>query len=116
MDALELQRYFQIDDLLSPETASHIYEKTSELLNSKNYSVRNLVRKMKVKVIVTTDDPADDLKHHKKIKEDGFEVKVLPAFSSRQSNGSFKCYYFQCIYQQAGENICYIHHGLQILP
>ena len=29
---------------------------------------------------MTTDDPADDLKHHKKIKEDGFEVKVLPAF------------------------------------
>ena len=35
---------------------------------------------MNVKVICTTDDPTDTLEHHKKIKEDKFEIKVLPAF------------------------------------
>ena len=35
---------------------------------------------MKVEVVCTTDDPIDDLRHHKNIAEDGFEVKVLPTF------------------------------------
>ena len=35
---------------------------------------------MNVKVLCTTDDPTDTLEYHKKIKADGFEIKVLPAF------------------------------------
>jgi glucuronate isomerase len=35
---------------------------------------------MNVKVVGTTDDPTDSLIHHKKIAEDGFEIKVLPSF------------------------------------
>ena len=34
---------------------------------------------MKVEVICTTDDPADTLEHHKKLK-DSFEIPVLPTF------------------------------------
>ncbi|HUN02965.1 MAG TPA: glucuronate isomerase, partial [Niabella sp.] len=46
----------------------------------KDYSVKNLIRKMNVKTICTTDDPADSLEHHKKITDDGFEIPVLPAW------------------------------------
>ncbi|MEO7120636.1 MAG: glucuronate isomerase, partial [Ginsengibacter sp.] len=49
-------------------------------LQTKEYSVRNLLRKMNVKVVCTTDDPTDTLEHHQKIKDDGFEIKILPAF------------------------------------
>ena len=35
---------------------------------------------MNVKVVGTTDDPTDDLQYHKKIKEDNFEIAVLPSF------------------------------------
>jgi glucuronate isomerase len=35
---------------------------------------------MNVKDICTTDDPVDSLEHHKKIKNDNWQVKVLPAF------------------------------------
>jgi glucuronate isomerase len=35
---------------------------------------------MQVKVVCTTDDPVDDLQYHKKIKDDNFSIKVLPAF------------------------------------
>lgn len=77
---LELQRYFDIDDILNAKSAKKIYEKASDLLQSKEYSVRNLMRKMDVKVVCTTDDPTDTLEHHKKISEDDFEIKVLPAF------------------------------------
>jgi len=77
---LELQRYFGITDLLSEKTADAIYEKASALLKTPEYSVKNLLRKMGVKTVCTTDDPTDDLKWHQKLKDDGFEIPVLPAF------------------------------------
>jgi glucuronate isomerase len=33
-----------------------------------------------VKVVCTTDDPADTLEHHISLKEEGFEIKVLPTW------------------------------------
>jgi glucuronate isomerase len=77
---LELQRYFDVNDLLNKETAAGIYERCSAALASPEYSVRNLLRKMNVKVVCTTDDPIDDLVHHKKIRDDDFEIKILPAY------------------------------------
>ena len=38
------------------------------------------MRKMNVKLICTTEGPLDTLEHHKKIREDGFEIKVHAAF------------------------------------
>ncbi len=77
---LELQRYFNIDKILSADTAKEIYDECNAKLKTPEYSVRNLLRKMNVKVLCTTDDPTDNLEHHQKIKADGFEIKVLPAF------------------------------------
>jgi glucuronate isomerase len=77
---LELQRYFDIDKILSPDTAREIYDLCSAKLKTPEYSVKSLLRKMNVKVLCTTDDPTDSLVHHQKIKADGFEIKVLPTF------------------------------------
>jgi len=76
---LELLRYFNITELLSPSTATGIYEKASALLRTDEYSTRSIIRKMNVEIICTTDDPADNLEHHRKLK-DSFEIKVLPTF------------------------------------
>ena len=77
---LELKRYFGVDTLLNPQTAKSIYDATSAKLQSKEYSVRNLMLKMNVEAVCTTDDPIDSLEHHRKIAADGFKVKVLPAW------------------------------------
>jgi glucuronate isomerase len=77
---LELQRYFDIDVLLNEKSALEIYETCNALLGTKEYSVRNLLRKMKVETLCTTDDPCDSLEYHKQLQEEGFEIKVLPAF------------------------------------
>jgi glucuronate isomerase len=77
---LELQRYFDVYDLLNADTAKKIYDECSEKLRSKEYSVKNLLRKMNVKTICTTDDPIDSLEFHAQLVEDGFEIPVLPAF------------------------------------
>jgi len=77
---LELKRYFGVDKLLNADSSREIYEKCSEMINSPQFSTRNIMRKMNVKVVCTTDDPTDSLEHHLKIAKDGFEIKVLPAW------------------------------------
>jgi glucuronate isomerase len=77
---LELQRYFDVHEILNGDSAQRIYEACTAKLQTPEFSVRNILRKMKVKVVCTTDDPTDSLEHHQKIKEDAFEVRILPAF------------------------------------
>lgn len=77
---LELQRYFNIDKILNADSAREIFTEASDKLHTADYSVRNLLRKMNVKVLCTTDDPTDSLEHHQKIIADGFEIKILPAY------------------------------------
>jgi len=77
---LELQRYFDIHDILNGDSAKKIYDETSAKLQTKDYSVRSLLEKMNVKVICTTDDPIDNLEYHQKIKNENWGIRVLPAF------------------------------------
>ena len=77
---LELQRYFDVYELLNGDSAQRIYEECSAKLQTPAYSVRNLLRKMNVKVVCTTDDPTDSLEHHQKLKDDGFGIRILPAY------------------------------------
>ncbi len=78
---LELQRYFDVHDILSPKTARKIYDECSEKLRTPDYSVRNLLRKMNVEVVCTTDDPLDSLEYHQQLKNEGtFEIQMRPAF------------------------------------
>jgi glucuronate isomerase len=82
---LELRRYFDCQPILSPESARGIYEECSAKLRTEGYSVRNLLRLMKVKLLCTTDDPADNLEHHRQLLTEGFEIPVLPAFRPDQA-------------------------------
>jgi len=77
---LELKRYFEIDQLLNEQSAERIYNICNEKLKSKDLSVRSLLKKWRVEVICTTNDPTDNLEFHRNISHDDFEVKVLPTF------------------------------------
>lgn len=79
---LELKRYFGLSGgLLCAETAQEIYDYCSELLATEPFSARNLLVRMNVRVLCTTDDPSDDLSHHLMLQEDpSFPVKVVPCF------------------------------------
>lgn len=77
---LELKKFFGIDKVLSPETAREIWDECNAKLQTPEYTVRNIIRMANVHTICTTDDPVDSLEHHRKIKADGFEVAVLPAW------------------------------------
>ncbi len=77
---LELKRYFGIEELLNPESAKSIYDKTSSLLQSDEYRVHGLLEKMNVEVVCTTDDPIDSLEYHKQIAEGECKTKVFPTW------------------------------------
>jgi glucuronate isomerase len=77
---LELKRYFGIDELLDEASAAGIWKKANEQLADPSLSTRGILKKFNVKTLCTTDDPADDLRHHEKIAADGFSTRVFPAF------------------------------------
>lgn len=77
---LELFRYFGINEALTPDSADAIYTKSQEMLQSPEYSTQNMLRKMNVKVVCTTEDPLDDLEHHQNLFKQDFEIKMSTAF------------------------------------
>ena len=78
---LELQRYFGIEELLCPETAERIWDQTREMLKGEGFDTISLPNRMNVRVLCTTDDPADTLEWHKMIAADeSIPFKVCPSF------------------------------------
>ena len=82
---LELRRYFDINDLLNKESAELIYEKANEVLMTDDYSTQGLLRQMNVEVVCTTDDPIDDLKHHRKMRSSEANLIMGMSFRPDQS-------------------------------
>ncbi len=77
---LELDRYFGIEELLNEKSADSIYNTASDILSSKAYSCQNLLTKMNVEVVCTTEDPIDSLEHHQQILKSDFNTKVSTSF------------------------------------
>jgi glucuronate isomerase len=77
---MELKRPFGIHKLLNPASARDIYDEATGMLQTDDFSARNIMRKMKVELVCTTDDPIDSLSHHIKTRKDGFEIKMLPTW------------------------------------
>lgn len=78
---LELQRYFGYYGHLNSETAEEVWQLCNNKLKNPQMSVRGLIKQSGVTLLCTTDDPADSLEWHDKIKaDDTFDVQVLPAW------------------------------------
>ncbi len=77
---LELARIFDVHELLSPKTAKAIYDECTAKLQTEEYRGQALMRRFDVKVVCTTDDPADTLEYHKQILDNPFGTKVLPTW------------------------------------
>ena len=79
---LELQRFFDVYEPLTVESAPRIWEHCNKLLQEDpDMTARGLIRKANVAFIGTTDDPIDDLSWHEKIAADEtIAFKVCPSF------------------------------------
>ncbi|MDA8343182.1 MAG: glucuronate isomerase [Actinomycetota bacterium] len=74
---LELRRVFGIDLLLGPGTAREIWDEANRQLPS--WSARRLLAHFGVRVVATTDDPADDLAAHRVLAAAGPPDDPAPA-------------------------------------
>jgi glucuronate isomerase len=77
---LELKRYFGIDELLDESSAARIWKKANKQLAGGGLSAKGILKKFNVTHLCTTDDPTDDLAHHRKIARDGTVNRVFPAY------------------------------------
>lgn len=82
---LELANPFGITDrYLNGDTAESIWQECNRLLGTDGFSARGLMKRMNVKVVCTTDDPADRLTWHRQLAEEYekglFGIRVLPTF------------------------------------
>lgn len=80
-NALELKRYFGIDEALCKDNAKEIFKKTKAVIESEHVTPRWCMDKMKVDLVCTTEDPIDDLKLYKELASDNeLDTKVITAF------------------------------------
>lgn len=78
---LEMQRYFNITDIVSPSTAESIWEQCNNKLLTDDFTARGLITQSNVSHVCTTDDPVDSLEYHIQMAADPtLKTVVLPAF------------------------------------
>ncbi|MEG2642181.1 MAG: glucuronate isomerase, partial [Eubacterium sp.] len=84
---LELQRFFDITRPLNAESAPEVWEACNTLLATPAFRVRELIKRMGVKVLCTTNDPAEDLVYHKALSREEKAFRVLPTFRPEKAMG-----------------------------
>ncbi len=77
---LDLKRYLEIDLLLCPDTGAKIWEKASKVLSRKNMRPQQILEKIGVELMCSTDDPIDTLEHHKKINAERKKPLIRPTW------------------------------------
>jgi len=77
---LELKRYFGIDGLLNERSSSSVWKQANELLSAGKLTAQGILRKFKVRALCTTDDPCDDLRHHRSLAASAPGFRVYPTF------------------------------------
>ena len=77
---LELARYFRITELLTPATAESTWERVNAQLAAPGCSARSFMARSNVRLVCTTDDPADTLEYHAAVRSEPFGVQMLPTW------------------------------------
>ncbi|PXA02907.1 glucuronate isomerase [Coraliomargarita sinensis] len=77
---LELKRCFDCDLVLGPDTAEEIWELTNAKLAESDFTTQKILKQFDVRVVGTTDDPADSLEHHAAFAKSGHPTKMCPTY------------------------------------
>jgi glucuronate isomerase len=77
---IELKRYFGISELLNENNAKAVWDRANTLLRTGDFTTQGILKKFRVHVVCTTDDPCDDLSYHRAINASGLNLKVYPTF------------------------------------
>ena len=76
---LEMRRYFDIYDIINKDNAKKIWDEANKKLET--LTTREMMYKMNVEAVCTTDDPIDSLEYHIAMRNDEtLKVQVRPSF------------------------------------
>ena len=77
----QLVDVFGVDVVPSGETADEVYDTIADWIGRDSSRPRALMDAFDIAVLATTDDPCDDLAHHRALAEDpSFRPRVVPTF------------------------------------
>jgi glucuronate isomerase len=77
---LELKRYFGVRDLLDESTAESVWKHANTQLRDTSLTAQGILRKFKVEIVCTSDDPCDDLAAHRSVNAAALGFRVYPTF------------------------------------
>jgi glucuronate isomerase len=79
--ALELKRYFDVEEPLCKANSGEIFDRTSKIIAERRMTPRSLIENSNVEMLCTTEDPVDPLTFHRKLQQDAsFKTKIISAF------------------------------------
>jgi len=92
--ALELLRFFDITEPLTPASADRIWAACNEKLRSPEFTARGLLRRANVEVACTSDNLDDDLSAHAALASSDFPTRVIPSLrdAARVDAGRFDAF------------------------
>jgi glucuronate isomerase len=82
---LELKRYFEIAELLDQRSAEAVWERANSILSKGDLTAQGILRKFKVRVLCTSDDPCDSLDHHLTVNRGDCGFRMYPTFRPDRS-------------------------------
>jgi glucuronate isomerase len=76
----EFSVVFGIKEKPEAENAMRMYDELQEKLQSPEFLPRTLFKKFNIEVLSTTDSAIGSLKHHRAIRESGWDGRIIPSF------------------------------------
>ncbi|MBX2859496.1 MAG: glucuronate isomerase [Cellvibrionaceae bacterium] len=71
---------FGLNKVLTKDTAEEYFDTITDSLQKPEFYPRALFEKYRIETLATTESPLDDLRHHKKIRESGWQGNVITAY------------------------------------
>ncbi len=82
---LDLKRVFGISEVISEHTGEKIWNEALSLWKTPDMRPQELLRKMNVKILSTTDDPQDTLIWHERAQENIDSIRITPTWRPDKS-------------------------------
>ena len=76
----ELVSIFGVEEKLTGESASRIYDHLATKLATPEFRPRALFERFNIEVLSTTDAATDSLEHHRAIRASGWKGRIIPTF------------------------------------
>ena len=82
---LELKRYFDVNPPLNEDTADSVWLRANRALQDDLFSAQGILRKFNIRAVCTSDDPCDNLGHHRAVNAGNPGFRIYPTYRPDQA-------------------------------